>query len=1396
VPVAFNFNIGAGNAFTVLGGGGNGGDEVHVLGNNAGSVITVDSPNRRVTVENALNVVLMPVVLAPDVQVASIAGGIGNNTFLVIPARNVPAANDTVGPGFLMPNNLLVHINGGPVASNAALIVAGPGGATLSGNLFAVVDRTSNTSGVVRMFQATGGPEPIQYPDISYANVGTIQASTAVNAATHQQQTLTMGPDLSDPNGSLNNAAFLGSGASINATNLTIFPNAFEHRFLQAEQDWFRVVAQSTGTMDFQVYFNQYAGFLPGGGELQIQVYDAAGAQIASFGVNDADSDQRRRIPVVAGETYYLQVYGVTQNPAFVPADGFDPANATVNAYSLSITNTPAPTPDSLGLNDIVAQGSINNATVPTTTTFSAANAIVPPLPTQPLPPLSLINGFYVGKFLEFTSGALIGQRQQITAYVGATHTFTFASPFSAVPALGDKFQIESNDTGRSQFDNVTRDNTPTIYIRLDAANTPTDGLIDLQGGGSASQTPPNNTPILIPFWAGSAVNPPNFPANNGSFRVAVYDETNPLSPIFLGYANAVAGQTGVFQLQVTTPLGEGSHNLIAKVEIDSPSNSSNKDVGAAAAFQMVVDTLAPPVYFGSPTTPNSGLLGSSDTGVPGQPATIVDRITADSTPTLYGVAEANAVVRLYSDTNNNGVVDNGDVFLGLSTAAPLDGTNQFPSGQWQITSSIDLNNPTFGFPLDGVRHLLVTAEDVSGNVSAAQALTIFVDTQGPTVKNVGVAGSPGFDLFAVKANTVNPTPLVNSLDITFNDQPIRVGPSFVYPAVNPVLATTPGNYLLVGEATGPVVITSVTFSDTTASGTPGMSVATLHFAAPLPDDRYTLTISDNITDNAGNNLDGEFGPGFSSGNGKIGGKFLGQFTVDSRPELGVYSSGSVSVDLNGNFTFDPQNIEATNRDTVFAMGFPSDRLFAGKLPDSHGVVNGFDKLGAYGFLNGQWRWLLDLNGDGVIDPAAGDLSRVEPLAIDGMPVAGVWDNNPAHGAQIGLFDGKTWWLDLNGDHVIDNADIALGGKLTGNMQGLPIAGDFDGDGKTDLGTFANGVFSFDLSSRDPGGKLTGNTNASINVQTDLPNNVGFAGVLARPVAADMDRDGVTDFGLFVPGRTQNGPASPAEWYWLVSNDAAHTKRITGQVNTQNHPFDPTPLGHDLYAQFGSQFALPLVGNFDPPGNGGGGSTQSSGGGWIQNLYLDVLGRSASADEVAIWTDQVNHGVTATQIATMFLTSTEHRSTLINTLYQQYLGRQADQAGTNYWIGIWNATGGPEAVQAGIIGSLEYYNTAGGTDAAWVTALYHNILGRDVDQNGLAYWTDYIKTHSKESVVIGFVTSDEYRLGLINGWFEVYLGRTLDANGAQFWLTMMKLGETQEQIQAGILGSNEFKNHP
>jgi hypothetical protein len=330
---------------------------------------------------------------------------------------------------------------------------------------------------------------------------------------------------------------------------------------------------------------------------------------------------------------------------------------------------------------------------------------------------------------------------------------------------------------------------------------------------------------------------------------------------------------------------------------------------------------------------------------------------------------------------------------------------------------------------------------------------------------------------------------------------------------------------------------------------------------------------------------------------------------------------------------------------------------------------------------------------------------------------------------------------------------------------------------------------------------VTGQWNAKINVQPLLPNNIGFAGVLARPVAADMNADGTTDLGLYWPGRTDSNPGT-AQWYFLVSDPAAAT--AAAKFASLNQTFqDETLGGRDIYYQFGDQFALPLVGNFDPPSSGAAVpnfSSTAAAADWISRLYVQILGREPSTGDLANWISQINQGATADQVAQSFVDSAEHRGQVIDQLYQQYLGRHADSDGVAFWTSVWNAAGGPELVQAGIIGSPEYYATAGklnpslSADAAWVTALYRNILGRDVDQQGLSYWVDYIQSHSKQSVVLGFVTSDEYRLQLIDGWFETYLGRALDASGAAYWLHQMQQGLGQDQIVIGILSSDEYRN--
>ena len=67
----------------------------------------------------------------------------------------------------------------------------------------------------------------------------------------------------------------------------------------------------------------------------------------------------------------------------------------------------------------------------------------------------------------------------------------------------------------------------------------------------------------------------------------------------------------------------------------------------------------------------------------------------------------------------------------------------------------------------------------------------------------------------------------------------------------------------------------------------------------------------------------------------------------------------------------------------------------------------------------------------------------------EGIPVVGDWNGDGVD--EIGVFVDGEWFLDINGNGVWDDGD--LWAKL-GDKGDLPVTGDWDGDGKTDIGIF------------------------------------------------------------------------------------------------------------------------------------------------------------------------------------------------------------------------------------------------------------------------------------------------------------------------------------------------------
>jgi Ca2+-binding RTX toxin-like protein len=1134
----------------------------------------------------------------------------GNAQVDTLVASSVEEARIVAGNGADLIRVNWLDAHGVNAALNDSLRMTVEGGDDATSDRLVVVDDTTNDLVLYRKGQddATGtveiGPgnsEPLLTVFTGVENIDFVDENGApiVNSAGNPQLVV-FKHDPFESNDDRFTATYLGSGDTINV-DPNIDPGPLANPFgdgqnLPGDSDFYRIVAEATGTLDIQVYFRQIPALgarpgLPNNGNLDINVRDSAGNIIAGFGVNDATDDERVRIPAIAGETYYLEVFGN--------------AGTAINTYNVTIVNHAPPVPFDIELNDIVQVGTVNAAIAPTTTVFRAAiapaNGVLVPTAFD-----------YVGKTVEFTSGPNVGRSAAITAFSSVTGQFTVGVGLIAPPTTGDTFIIETTDTGRSQLDNRTRDNTPIITFRLD------DNIYrnDLPGN-PATATPPDEI-IAIPFNVSQAA----AVAAGAGFRVPVFIEgapqqpgTNPQTPI--GYARQLAGAPGVYTFDFGTDaiggalaLTDGSHFISAKVEIIDPATPIQFGFGdRSASLEIVVDTTQPPVSFGDPSIVGDGLHPDSDTGDAAIAASFTDGITSDTTPTFFGRAEANSIVRVYVDIDGSGTITGPDVLLGQTTVTPFDGTNQEPFGSWQITSTVHMNDPALGLGVDGLRTILAQAEDAEGNRSAdnlALRLDIFIDTLGPQVTDVYPNNDPAFDLFNVKQETPAPTPRVDSLTIRVQDLPARAL-GFLYPAISnlPLVAggLPDGLITLVGDHSGVIPFASVVFTpDAGVAGAVATGTITLRFNEPLPDDRFTLTLSDSIIDPAGNALDGESdgaepgtpafrAPGVSSGDGISGGDFVARFTVDSRPEVGTWSQGLTYVDINGNHVFDPegQDNDATNRDFVYQFGRISDGLFAGNFASRGANASGFDKMGAFGLFNGSYSFLLDTDDDGVGDVA---YALTTPPQGNAIAVAGNFNGNAADGDEVALFDGTAWRV----FDIVGTTMVPLGAAIPASYNGIPFAGDFNGDGNDDFAVYLNDTNTviFDTN-------RNGTANGQLHLGDSTGRFSGLSGFTDKPVAGDLNLDGVDDIGIWVKGRQGVLPKEQGEFFFWVSdvaqnaagaflpnanpvnNFAAAVNFPAGAPANGTATFSPAPLGNDLFMQWGDEFALPIFGNFDPP---------------------------------------------------------------------------------------------------------------------------------------------------------------------------------------------------------------------
>jgi uncharacterized protein (TIGR03118 family) len=110
----------------------------------------------------------------------------------------------------------------------------------------------------------------------------------------------------------------------------------------------------------------------------------------------------------------------------------------------------------------------------------------------------------------------------------------------------------------------------------------------------------------------------------------------------------------------------------------------------------------------------------------------------------------------------------------------------------------------------------------------------------------------------------------------------------------------------------------------------------------------------------------------------------------------------------------------------------------------------------------------------------------------------------------------------------------------------------------------------------------------------------------------------------------------------------------------------------------------------------------------------------------------------------------------------------------------------------GLFGSLQP-TAAGGANARFVDQVFQDLLNRQAEPAGLAFWIGQLDQGMARSQVVSAIEqSMEFQTNQVQQAYQRFLHRKADQAGLNFWANFLQQGHTVEQMEAGLAGSQEY----
>ena len=365
--------------------------------------------------------------------------------------------------------------------------------------------------------------------------------------------------------------------------------------------------------------------------------------------------------------------------------------------------------------------------------------------------------------------------------------------------------------------------------------------------------------------------------------------------------------------------------------------------------------------------------------------------------------------------------------------------------------------------------------------------------------------------------------------------------------------------------------------------------------------------------------------------------------------------------------------------------------------------------------------------------------------------------------------------------------------------------------------TFHRVVSGFVIQGGDPNGDGTGGPGFTFENEVDgVFSDFNGTGQLAMANSGGTDTNGSQFFSTIGPQTSLNG--NYTLFGQLVRGFDVENEIAQVPVDSNDKPLTPVVIQSATiiadYTDTVLQIQAPAGYNGDPnitvTGTSAGGvSTQSfhvqvgDGGVALQNIqfvnraFSTILDRPAEQSAVNYYSDQLaTNQMTTSQIASQIQTSLESRVDEVKNAYQTLLNRAPDPTALQSNTLFLMNGGTVQQLEANIVASQEYFEAQGGTNAAWITALFKASTG--ATSVPLYYSTQVssmldtgLTRNSYAESIYSSLSADAFT---VQNLFNQFLARTPTTAQVLPLAQVLNSGVSEDDIVVTIVASDEFFN--